>query len=120
MAMFSQPPRRRRIIGASRIGSGAPASVVSRNLTPATRDALLEEADEANAAAGIEILKEVYLGDTRGSDPVGYRIANDPKAIDFFTDYWQYVKWNNRGNEPALSEVMFEGFIDMLLKPEHE
>jgi hypothetical protein len=110
-------PQRRRIVGSARMGTGA---VMSRNLPPATRDMLLEEADRGSIPAGIEILKEVYLGDTRGADPVGARIANDPEAMDFFADYWEFVHWDCRGNEPTLSEVMFEGLIDMLMRPEHE
>ncbi len=120
MQALPLPHSGRRVVGIARMGTGAPAWVVSRNLPPETRDRLLGEADRACPAAGIEILREVYLGDTRGSDPVGARIAGDEEALDFFADYWEYVHWNDRGNEPALSEVMFEGFIDMLLRPEHE
>ena len=108
-----------RAAGGGRIGGVAPKGV-SFSLSPADTDAMLSAADGANVAAGVEILREVYLEDTRGGDPVGLRIANDNDAVRFFIDYWSYVRWNERGNECLLSEVLFDGFVDMVLHPDYE
>ena len=103
-----------RVIGNGRIGDG----IRSPSLRAPDTDALLEEADRSNTAAGIEILRTVYLADTGGADPVGAAIADDNDAMRWMVNYWSYVHWNERGNEAALSEVLFDGFIDLIMNPQ--
>ena len=111
-------PAKGRVRGESRVGRVG--SVESRSVKPADTDVMLEAADRANVATGIEILREVYLSDTENETSVGDAIANDNEAMAFFRDYWSYVRRNERGAEPELSRVQLDGFIDMVLHPDHE
>lgn len=103
-----------RIIGNSMAGDG----IRSPSLRAHDRDLLLEETKRTNVATGIEILRRIYLEDTRGSDPIGESIAADSDALRWMVNYWSYVKWNERGNQAELSEVLFEGFIELIVDPE--
>lgn len=79
---------------------------------------LLELADRSAPDVGIGILRDLYLGDPWGTTAAGRAIANDPEAIGFLVDYWRYVKWNEHGNEASLSEVGFDGFVEIITTPE--
>ena len=82
---------------------------------------MLSEADRASASAGIDILREIYLDPDLGQSTtsVGLRIAADPECIRWMKDYWNYVKWNEHGNEASLSEIGFEGFVQDILDPSY-
>ena len=111
-------PAKGRVRGESRIGRVG--SVESRSVKAADTDVMLEAADRTNIPAGIEILREAYLSDTETETTIGDAIANDNEALSFFASYWSYVHDNERGVEPKLSKVQFDGFIDMVLHPDHE
>ncbi len=86
------------------------------------RERLLWEADRydhgfGNIAAAIRTLRELYLSPTEESTPVGRAMAADPKCLDWMHDYWEYVKWNEHGNQCNLSEIGFDGFVDAILDP---
>ena len=83
------------------------------------KEELLNRADRSDPATGIAILRNIYLHPGETSSAVGRTMADDTEAMGFFADYWDYVTWNEHGNEPALSEVGFEGFVEMILDPEH-
>ena len=85
------------------------------------RERMYSEADRAPSSEAIEILRKLYL-DPRNKvewSDVGQRIANDGECIRFLTDYWDYVRWCEHGNECSLSEIEFSGFIDSILEPEY-
>lgn len=49
---------------------------------------------------------------------MGMRIAQDEEAMRFFVDYWDYVRWNEHGNEATLGDdVTFYDFVDMIAFP---
>ena len=83
------------------------------------KEELLDRADRSDSATGLAYLREIYLHPGEGASHVGMKIADDPEAMKFFADYWNYVRWNEHGNEPALSEVGFGGFVEMILDPGH-
>ena len=85
------------------------------------RNRMLALADSQSVEQGIQTLREIYLHpDFRyETSKAGLRMADDPLCMDWFVDYWKYVKWNERGNECSLSEVGFQGFIDTILDPRY-
>ncbi len=42
-------------------------------------------------------------------DPALSRFANDSDVFAWICDYWDYVKWNEHGNELSYDELAFEG-----------
>jgi len=42
-------------------------------------------------------------------------MARDPDCLDWMADYWRYVVRNEGGNQPALSEIGFAGFVNAVL-----
>ena len=78
------------------------------------------DADRKPSPEAVDILRSLYLDERNGRpDPRLKKIANDPACLKWFSDYWDYVRWNEHGNECSLSEVGFEGFADCILNPDH-
>ncbi len=47
------------------------------------------------------------------------KIAYDKEVFDWYTDYWNFIKWNEHGNEPGLSELATDGdFANSLMEIE--
>ncbi len=80
---------------------------------------MLREADRSNVIEAIDILRSLYLDPDfkELTTPEGMKIAGDPDCIKWMSDYWNYVKWNEHGNECSISEVRFEGFCEDLIDP---
>lgn len=80
---------------------------------------MLLKADVSRPRDAIAILRDLYLDPRSGNRPTGKErmIADDADCIRWFVDYWTFVRWNERGNECAVSEVGFDGFADMILHP---
>ncbi len=110
-----------RVRGESRVGRAEP--VASRSMKPEDVDVRLEAADKAaavgNVALAAEILREVYLSDTKGGREVGLAIANDNEAMRWIVDYYDYIHWNERGMEEPASEYLLDGFIDAILNADY-
>lgn len=80
---------------------------------------MLLKADVSLPREAIPILRDLYLDPRSGNRPTEAerRIASDADCIRWFIDYWTFVRWNERGNECSVSEVGFDGFVDMILHP---
>lgn len=79
----------------------------------------LMEADVSKPREAIWILRNLYL-DQNSKDEwteKGLRIASDKECLDWFVDYWTFVRWNERGNQCSVLEIGFTGFIDTILDP---
>ena len=83
------------------------------------QDRMFSEADRSPAPQAIEILRLLYLDENNRSEqtPVGLRIAEDDECRVWMSDYWDYVRWCEHGNECSLSEVRFEGLVNDILDP---
>lgn len=83
---------------------------------------MCSKADRSNSDEAVRILRDLYL-DGRNKDEwteIGVRIANDAECIDWITEYWSFVRWNNHGNESSFSEIGgFKGLIDCITEPEY-
>lgn len=77
-------------------------------------------ADVATPDNAIAILRELYLNENSKSKwtDKGLRIANDTDCLDWFSEYWSFVRWNEHGNQDNISDIGFTGFIDIILDPE--
>jgi hypothetical protein len=83
------------------------------------RERMFAEADRKPSPQAVDILRSLYLDGRNGRpDPRLVSMAKDPACLKWFSDYWDYVRWNEHGNECSLSEVGFEGFADCILDPE--
>ena len=81
----------------------------------------LSEADSLPSVEAMDILRELYL-DPRSKDDwtdEGLRMASDPECMGWFSDYWDYVRWCEHGNECSLSEVEFKGFVESVMNPQY-
>ena len=52
----------------------------------------------------IHLLLETYQK-YEEHDPNADRVADDRQALEWLDDYWEYVKWNEHGNESSIDEV---------------
>ena len=80
---------------------------------------MLKEADRLPSVEALEVLRTLYL-DPRSKDDwtdEGLRMASDPECMRWFSDYWDYVRWCEHGNECSLSEVQFKGFVETVMDP---
>ncbi len=56
----------------------------------------------------------------RHADPIYRRIAESEEALIYFERYWEYVRWNEHGNEAALGfEVTYENLVEDIIDPEY-
>lgn len=102
------------------LGRFGPGDVYGPPSWDGLKEELLDRADRSDSFTGISLLRDLYLHyPLMGCTDVGMALAGDPEAMRFFADYWDYVRWNEHGNEPALSEVGFGGFVEMILDPGH-
>jgi hypothetical protein len=85
------------------------------------RERLLLEADTSSVPKGIDILRRLYTDPDfrQEATSVGLKIAQDDECIVWICDYWDYVKWNEHGNECALSEAGFGSFVEDILDPHY-
>lgn len=84
-----------------------------------TVDAIYEMMNQADSTSRpMSILLECYNkyeDHTSQADA----IANDKEALAWLDDYWEYVCWNERGNEPSMDEVGgFKGMVEYITDPE--
>lgn len=56
----------------------------------------------------IKLLLDVYKR-YQPKDSLADRVANDEEALRWLDDYWQYVRWNEHGNQASIEEV--GGFV---------
>lgn len=71
-------------------------------------DQAYNEADRLSRP--IHILLDTYQK-YEEHDPNADAVANDREALEWLDDYWEYVKWNEHGNESSIDEVGgFRGF----------
>lgn len=71
-------------------------------------DQAYNEADRMSRP--IHLLLETYQK-YEEHDPNADRVADDREALEWLDDYWEYVKWNEHGNESSIDEVGgFKGF----------
>ena len=71
-------------------------------------DQAYNEADRMSRP--IHLLLETYQK-YEEHDPDADRVADDSEALEWLDDYWEYVKWNEHGNESSIDEVGgFKGF----------
>lgn len=80
---------------------------------------MLLKADTSVPKEAIGILKDLYLDGRSDSRPsrTDLAIAGDEECIRWFIDYWTFVRWNEHGNQCSVSEIGFDGFIGMILRP---
>ena len=85
------------------------------------KDRMLRDADRAEPEQAVEILRSLYLDPRNKGEwtPVGLNIASDRECIQWFADYWSYVRWCEHGNECSLSEILFTGLVDTILEPSY-
>ncbi len=68
----------------------------------------------------VGILRTIALdGEIGTKDPFVRKIAEDDGAVGWLADYWNFVMWNEHGNEPSLSEIGFSGLADVFRDPEY-
>lgn len=79
---------------------------------------LILKANASPPEVSIPILRDLYLCSGEKISSVESAISHDDDCINWFIDYWNFVKWYERGNECMISEVGFEGFIETILDPE--
>lgn len=65
-------------------------------------DQAYNEADRMSRP--IHLLLETYQK-YEEHDPDADRVADDRQALEWLDDYWEYVKWNEHGNESSIDEV---------------
>ena len=85
------------------------------------RERRLSEADRLPSVEALDVLRSLYL-DSRSKDDwtdEGLAMAIDPECMVWFSDYWDYVRWCEHGNECSLSEVEFKGFVDSVMDPQY-
>ena len=85
------------------------------------RERRMREADRLPSVEALEVLRSLYLDPESKDDwtEQGLRIAEDPECMRWFSDYWEYVRLCEHGNECSLSEIGFQGFVDTVLEPEY-
>ncbi len=81
---------------------------------------MLSNADRSPSTEAVNVIRALYLDDHNRDirRPIGEKIFNDQGCLTWFAKYWDYVRWNEHGNECSLSEVGFDGFIDTFLNPD--
>lgn len=84
------------------------------------REEMEMKADVSKPKEAIRILRELYLdvNSQREWTGKGRLIADDTDCIDWFVDYWTFVRWNEHGNQCNISEIGFSGLIDMIVNPD--
>lgn len=85
------------------------------------RERRMSEADSLPSVEALEVLRSLYLDPRSRKDwtDEGLRMAEDPECLRWFSEYWDYVRWCEHGNECSLSEIGFQGFADTILEPEY-
>ena len=85
------------------------------------RERRLSEADRLPSVEALDVLRSLYLDPRSKEDwtEEGLAMASDPECMAWFSDYWDYVRWCEHGNECSLSEVEFKGFVDSVMDPQY-
>ena len=85
------------------------------------QERLMEDIDSKPSSEAVDILRRIYLDPRCRTDwtEEGLRMADDPECMKWFSDYWDYVRWCEHGNECSLSEVQFKGFVETVMDPEY-
>lgn len=67
---------------------------------------LYDDADRLNDCRGIAILRDIYFDPREAGNrtPEVDKIAMDDECIRWYCDYWDFVTWNEHGNEANLTE----------------
>ena len=83
------------------------------------KDRLLRKADSMSTEDAIMTIRGIYLEPElrRFATEKGLEIADDPDCIRWFIDYWDYVRWNEHGNEASFQEMEFDSFVDTIGRP---
>ena len=82
-------------------------------------DMMLSCADIKPTAESIDILRCVYM-DPRNdaTSPFGVAVAIDPVCTEFFVDYWDFIRFNEHGNEASFNDIGgFKGLSDIIRYP---
>ena len=85
------------------------------------KDRLMYEANRSkDTVYAMNILRYLYcMPDNRDATPIGKAIARDEDCFNWICDYWDYVKWNEHGNECNFWEAGgYGGFLDQILDPD--
>lgn len=68
----------------------------------------------------IMILCCLYMdprNDTRS--PLGVRLVRDADFVEWAIDYWSFIKWNEHGNQPSVSDFDgWDGFVGAVQYPD--
>ena len=82
-------------------------------------DMMLSCADIKPTAESIDILRCVYM-DPRNdvTSPFGVAVAIDPVCTEWFVDYWDFIRYNERANTPSFFDIKgFHGLADIIRYP---
>ena len=82
---------------------------------------VMSSIDNRPVPEAIELLAKVYL-DPRAKNrttKAQKKMAEDKEAKKWLADYWEYVCWNEHGNQASLEEVQWYGMVDTILDPEY-
>lgn len=58
-----------------------------------------------NSYDEMELARRMWMLHDRNPDPKIVELSQKEDIKQFAGDYWDYVKWNNHGNEPGIDEI---------------
>ncbi len=80
---------------------------------PDWEEEMLEKARHARPRVQMQILKDILL--TKPHTPIQEEMAEDPEVSEFIEDYWEFVVWNEHGNQCSLEELgYYPGVLEMV------
>lgn len=82
-------------------------------------DMILAVAEMKPSAESIDILRCLYM-DPRNDppSPLGVAVTSDPECREWFVDYWNFVRYNERNNVASFFDIDgFKGFVDIIRYP---
>lgn len=82
-------------------------------------DMMLLCADIKPTAESIDILRCVYMDPRNDTTfPFGVAVAIDPVCTEWFVDYWDFIRFNEHGNEASFFDLGgFKAFVDTIHYP---
>ena len=83
------------------------------------REKRMTDADSLPSKEAIGLLRDIYVDPDNREEwsEIGLTIAADKECLDYFADYWSYLRWNEHGNECSLAEVGFGGLVNDIIDP---
>lgn len=83
------------------------------SLSPIEAEEVLCLADKMKTADAMKLSRLVFIASCRDAEKTKYcHLLDDEDVLQFATDYWEFVRYNEHGNECSFAEFSYGEFLD--------